>query len=177
MGDTHPDQAAGRQLADQQKSGQAVVHLALEAPIPYTPLRYAVEDIEVDGTLIRRGDPTPVGFGAAGRDPAQHGDTAAKFDITRVAAPHLTFGYGVHHCPGAPPARLEAEVALPALSARSVTTVNGIPGQLSIRLAITVRYCSTASRPLSVVTCPLQCPGPRPDPTVAATAYPFSVRQ
>ncbi|MET9000734.1 hypothetical protein [Amycolatopsis sp. NPDC004169] len=89
MGDTHPDQAAGRQLADQQESGQAVVHLALEAPIPYPPLRYAVEDIEVDGTLIRRGDPTPVGFGAAGRDPAQHGDTAAKFDITRVAAPHL----------------------------------------------------------------------------------------
>ncbi|WSJ78772.1 cytochrome P450 [Amycolatopsis sp. NBC_01307] len=112
---THPDQLA--LVRSGRRSWTAVVEETLrwQAPIPYTPLRYAVEDIEVDGTMIRRGDAILVGFGAAGRDPAQHGDTADEFDITRAAAPHLTFGYGVHRCPGAPLARLEAEVALPAL--------------------------------------------------------------
>ncbi|WUL55369.1 cytochrome P450 [Amycolatopsis sp. NBC_00348] len=112
---THPDQLA--QVRSGRQSWTAVVEETLrwQAPIPYTPLRYAVEDIEVDGTMIRRGDAILVGFCAAGRDPAQHGDTADEFDITRAAAPHLTFGYGVHRCPGAPLARLEAEVALPAL--------------------------------------------------------------
>jgi cytochrome P450 len=112
---THPDQLA--LVRSGRQSWTAVVEETLrwQAPIPYTPLRYAIEDIEVDGTVIRRGDAILVGFGAAGRDPAQHGDTADEFDITRAATPHLTFGYGVHHCPGAPLARLEAEVALPAL--------------------------------------------------------------
>ncbi|MEV6443085.1 cytochrome P450 [Amycolatopsis sp. NPDC051716] len=112
---THPDQLA--LVRSGRRPWTAVVEETLrwQAPIPYTPLRYAVEDIEVDGTVIRRGDAILVGFGAAGRDPAQHGDTADRFDITRTAAPHLTFGYGVHHCPGAPLARLEAGVALPAL--------------------------------------------------------------
>ncbi|MFJ7216557.1 cytochrome P450 [Amycolatopsis sp. NPDC098790] len=115
---THPDQLA--LVRSGRRTWTAVIEETLrwQAPIPYTPLRYAIEDIEVDGTTIRRGDAILVGFGAAGRDPAHHGDTADEFDITRAAAPHLTFGYGVHHCPGAPLARLEAEVALPALFAR-----------------------------------------------------------
>ncbi|MFF3943805.1 cytochrome P450 [Streptomyces sp. NPDC001902] len=52
------------------------------------------------------------------RDPERHGPDADRFDVTRPAGRHLTFGYGPHHCLGAAPARLEAEIALPALFAR-----------------------------------------------------------
>jgi cytochrome P450 len=55
---------------------------------------------------------------AAGRDPAQHGDDAGRFDVTRDRREHLAFGHGVHYCLGAPLARLEARIALPALFAR-----------------------------------------------------------
>ncbi|MEV4290449.1 cytochrome P450 [Nonomuraea bangladeshensis] len=39
-------------------------------------------------------------------------------DVTRGAAGHAAFGHGVHHCLGAPPARMEMRVALPALLRR-----------------------------------------------------------
>lgn len=112
---THPDQL------DLVRTGQRpwrdVVEEALrwQAPVPYLPLRYAVEDIDLDGTVIPKGDAILACYGAAGRDQQQYGDTAERFDITRATTQHLAFGHGVHHCLGAPLARLEAEIALPAL--------------------------------------------------------------
>ncbi|MFJ8768073.1 cytochrome P450 family protein [Streptomyces clavifer] len=83
------------------------------------PLRYAVEDIELpDGITIARGDAILTTYAAAGRDPGRHGADAHHFDPTRVDKEHLSFGHGVHYCVGAPLARLEASVALPALFAR-----------------------------------------------------------
>ncbi|MCC3770022.1 cytochrome P450 [Streptomyces sp. UNOC14_S4] len=93
--------------------------LRLEAPLANLPMRYAVEDIVLDDVTIPRGDALIIGFGAAGRDPGHHGDTADRFDISRpTRKDHLAFGHGVHHCLGAPLARLEAEIALSALFAR-----------------------------------------------------------
>ncbi|WP_337466379.1 cytochrome P450 [Saccharopolyspora spinosa] len=82
------------------------------------PLRYAVEDIEIDGVVIRQGEAIVAAYGAAGRDPAAHGADADHFDITRPGKNHVSFGYGAHYCVGAPLARLEALVALSALFAR-----------------------------------------------------------
>ncbi|MFH8370957.1 cytochrome P450 [Streptomyces sp. NPDC018031] len=87
-----------------------------EGPLMHMPLRYAVEDIPLtDDLVIRKGEAILLGFGAAGRDPAVHGETCDDFDATRTSKEHLAFGYGAHFCPGASLARLEAEIALPAL--------------------------------------------------------------
>lgn len=51
----------------------------------------------------------------AGRDPHHHPDSPECFDVRRHSKAHLAFGHGVHFCLGSQLARLEAEVALPAL--------------------------------------------------------------
>jgi cytochrome P450 len=88
------------------------------SPVEYVPLRFAVEDIELDGLTIAAGEPILIAFGAAGRDPDLHGGTAKEFDLARPGKEHLAFGHGVHYCLGAPLARMEARIALPALFTR-----------------------------------------------------------
>lgn len=92
--------------------------LRLQAPVNQLPLRHALEDVEVDGVTIRKGDAVTIGFMAMGRDPRVHGDTAPVFDPERQDKSHLSFGHGAHYCLGAPLARLELSIALPALLER-----------------------------------------------------------
>ncbi|WP_329457728.1 cytochrome P450 [Streptomyces sp. NBC_01497] len=94
---------------------------AVEELMRYIPLasggffpRYAHEDIEVGGVLVRRGEPVLVSLGAANRDPERFEDPdVLRFD--RPANQHLGFGHGVHHCLGAQLARMELQEALRAL--------------------------------------------------------------
>ena len=116
---THPDQL------DLVRSGRVgwddVVDETLRwAPsVANLPLRYAVEDIDADGVLIRRGEAILAGYAGAGRDPAQHGPDADRFDLTRTTRrDHLSFGHGPHYCLGAPLARLWATIALSGLFGR-----------------------------------------------------------
>ncbi|MBV9709413.1 MAG: cytochrome P450 [Ktedonobacteraceae bacterium] len=79
--------------------------------------RWAREDVEFKGTLIRRGEMVMVGLASANHDEEQfsHGE---ELDITRKENPHLAFGKGIHYCLGAPLARLEGQIAIGALIRR-----------------------------------------------------------
>ncbi|MFG2137445.1 cytochrome P450 [Streptomyces sp. NPDC048650] len=116
---THPDQL------ELVRSGKASWNDVIEETLRWDPsianlpLRFAVEDIEIPGgPTIRKGDAILPSYVATGRDAELHGATAAEFNIQRAGQDHLSFGYGVHHCLGAPLARMEARIALPALFER-----------------------------------------------------------
>jgi cytochrome P450 len=112
---THPDQLAAARSGGPAGWAAAVEEtLRWQAPVANLPLRYAVEEIEVDGVVIAKGEPILAAYAAANRDPSVH-KNADRFDVTRPTKEHLAFGYGAHFCLGAPLARLEAEIALPAL--------------------------------------------------------------
>ncbi|MEL6982664.1 MAG: cytochrome P450 [Actinomycetota bacterium] len=86
--------------------------------------RLAKVDVELTDDLgntatIPAGAKVLLLLGAANRDPTVY-DSPDRFDIHRSAArTHLSFGKGVHHCLGAPLARLEARVVLEELAARA----------------------------------------------------------
>ncbi|WAZ26867.1 cytochrome P450 [Streptomyces cinnabarinus] len=81
--------------------------------------RYAAHDLELGGVRIPRGGIVVVALGSAGHDAPQADDTdPAVLDVTRPGARHLAFGHGIHHCLGAPLARLEAAIALRTLLSR-----------------------------------------------------------
>jgi len=89
--------------------------LRYNGPAPQTLLRYAFEDIDIRGKTIKQGDGVWIVFHAANRDPEIF-ENPDKFDIRREnAAKHLGFGGGIHYCLGAPLARLEGSIAIPAL--------------------------------------------------------------
>lgn len=93
--------------------------LRWDDPVSYFPLRYPTKDIDVAGQRIEAGTAVLAGYSAAGRDPAAYGPDAERFDVTREERVELlAFGYGPHYCPGAPLARMEAEVALARLFER-----------------------------------------------------------
>lgn len=107
--------------------------LHLQPPIVHMPFRFAVEDIDIPsaGVHIATGDVIIASLAGAGRDPGVH-DNADRFDPTRPIKDHLAFGHGTHYCLGAPLARPEAGIALPALFTRfpSVELATGDPRRL-----------------------------------------------
>ncbi|MGB3442473.1 MAG: cytochrome P450 [Actinophytocola sp.] len=115
---THPEQL--ELVKSGQVSWEEVIEevLRLQSPLASLPLRFAVEDIELDGVTIPKGDPILVNYAALGRDPALHGGSAATFDITRADKEHLSFGHGPHYCLGAGIARMLAKASLSALFER-----------------------------------------------------------
>ncbi|MER5639762.1 cytochrome P450 [Kitasatospora sp. NPDC002227] len=114
---THPEQL--QLVLDGKADWSAVVEetLRYDSPVGQFPLRYAMEDIEVGGVLIRAGEGIVASFASAGRDERQY-PAAGSFDLTRADTRHLSLGHGPHFCLGAGLARLEAETALRELFAR-----------------------------------------------------------
>jgi cytochrome P450 len=79
--------------------------------------RTAVDDITIGNIEVPAGDAMLLLLAAAQRDPAEF-DRPDTFDPGRGTVRHLGFGRGTHYCLGAPLARLEAGMALSAITAR-----------------------------------------------------------
>lgn len=99
-------------------------------PSVHTAPRLCVVDTELDGQQIKAGDWVLPMLASANRDIAQFPNPDV-FDITRSPNRHLTFGYGIHFCLGAPLARLESTITLGILLTRmsTITRVHDIPLQ------------------------------------------------
>ncbi|RZT85338.1 cytochrome P450 [Pseudonocardia sediminis] len=82
--------------------------------------RLVMADTEIRGVAIPEGSLVVCSLPAANRDSAQIEDPD-RLDVRRGAAGHVAFGHGIHHCLGAPLARMEMETAFPALLRRFPT--------------------------------------------------------
>jgi len=114
---THPDQLALLR-AEPDRLASAIEELLRYAPPVQLSLPYlTTEPIQLGTTTIPAGQIVVAGLLAANRDPTWI-TAPTQLDITRTAPHHLTFGHGIHHCFGAPLARLEGRIALHALLSR-----------------------------------------------------------
>jgi fatty acid omega-hydroxylase len=91
--------------------------LRLESAVQFFPSRSATDDIEIAGTVIPKGSPVHLMYGAANRDPKRFSDPN-KFDVERPNNEHFGWGSGIHTCFGGPLARLEVNLALEAFLQR-----------------------------------------------------------
>lgn len=79
--------------------------------------RVTTETVVLSGRCIEAGEMVVVSLSAANRDPASVADPET-LDLGRGEIGHVAFGHGAHHCLGAPLARAELRIALPALLRR-----------------------------------------------------------
>ena len=91
--------------------------LRLEGPVQRL-FRNAAVDIELHGVKIPAGSMVVINYASANRDDREF-DRPADFDLRRENAKrHLAFGFGIHHCLGAPLARRELLFAFRAFVER-----------------------------------------------------------
>lgn len=112
----HPDQLA------RLRERPELVRSAVEELLRYdTPVqldaRVALRDVELGGMAVKKGSLVTLAIGSANHDPDRF-HKPEELDITRSGQPNISFGRGIHHCLGAPLARLEGRVALEVLLER-----------------------------------------------------------
>ncbi len=136
---THPDQLAALR-ADESLLAPAIEEfIRYNGPVETATWRYTMEPVVVGGVEIPAGEPVLVVLASANRDPERFAG-ADRLDIKRGDNPHVGFGHGIHHCLGAPLARLEGQVAISTLLRRFpdlALTVS--PGDLQWRPGIIMR--------------------------------------
>jgi cytochrome P450 len=77
-------------------------------------VRIVKQPLEMRGKELRPGDRVFLMLNAANRDPEAY-EEPDRLDLVRGGPAHLTFGFGMHICLGFPLARLEGQIALPAV--------------------------------------------------------------
>jgi cytochrome P450 len=135
----HPDQL--RKLKEDPSLIKPAVEelLRYDGPVETSTERFAREDVEIGGQVIPRGEMVLVVLAAADHDPERFSDPD-ELDITRTDNRHLAFGKGIHHCLGAPLARMEGQIAISTLLRRMPNLrLKGSPESLSWRPGMILR--------------------------------------
>ena len=110
----HPDQL------ERLRRSPELIEPAIEELLRYTnPVelateRFAVDDVDLNGTVIPKGNAVFGVIGSANRD-EKYFQNPDALDLGRTPNKHLSFGFGIHYCLGAPLARLEGQIAIQTL--------------------------------------------------------------
>jgi cytochrome P450 len=115
---THPEQLGLLRSDPSLLDGAIEEAMRYEGPMETTTFRFALAPVEVGPVTIAAGDLVKISLLSANRDGKQFPDPD-RFDIRRAQPAHLALGHGVHHCLGAPLARLTARIALRSLLERA----------------------------------------------------------
>src|SRR5665213_2951475 len=91
--------------------------LRFESPLNTATMRFTTESVLVGDVEIPAGQLVLIALLGANHDSRQF-DDPDRLEVAREPNPHLAFGHGIHHCLGAPLARLEGEIAIGRLLAR-----------------------------------------------------------
>jgi pimeloyl-[acyl-carrier protein] synthase len=113
----HPEQLARMRQDPALVPGAVEELLRYDSPVQRTA-RITNTDVEIGGRRLPAGSMVVTAIGAANRDPAQFADPD-RLDVNRRDVRHISFGYGIHFCLGAPLARVEGQIALGTLLRRA----------------------------------------------------------
>ncbi|TYB39219.1 cytochrome P450 [Micromonospora sp. AP08] len=136
---THPEERA-RVVADPSLWPAAIEEfLRFDGPVTNATWRFTTTEVRVGDVTIPEGEFVTICLGAAGRDPDRY-DAPDVLDVTRPQSANLAFGHGIHHCLGAPLARMEAEIVLSRLFSRYPDLRLAVPaGDLRWRFSLMLR--------------------------------------
>lgn len=154
---THPDQLALLRAKPELLDEAVEELLRFDGPLQLATFRWTTEPVEIGPVVLPAGEIVLPGLLAANRDPSRIADPQG-LDLGRPDNPHLTFGHGIHHCLGAPLARLEGRIALGSLLTRFPDLrlavppgqLNWLPGVLMHGLAALPVALHPAASPCSV---------------------------
>lgn len=115
----HPDQLALVRADDSLVAPATEEMIRFDSPLQLFE-RTVREDIEIGGIALSPGTKVSALLGAGNRDPAEFAEPD-RLNVARQPNRHIAFGAGVHHCLGAPLARMELQISLRTLLGRFST--------------------------------------------------------
>jgi vitamin D 1,25-hydroxylase len=135
----HPEQLVALRADPGSAPGAVDELLRYLSIVDAGPARVAIADIEIGDVVIKAGEGVLITSSIVNRDPKAFPEPDT-FDISRASRHHVAFGYGVHQCLGQNLARMELELAIPALFERIPTIrLAAAVEDLTLRPAATIQ--------------------------------------
>jgi cytochrome P450 len=129
MLDLARDRGLQQRLRDEPDLIPHVVEESLRHRAPvHLFFRTLTRDVTLHGTEMQKGDKVAILYASANRDEERFGEDAEAFDPDREDVGHVSFGWGVHRCVGAPLAQAELRLLVQELLSRGDIQLDGEPG-------------------------------------------------